>query len=151
MAILMIDVDHFKRVNDDYGHVAGDGVLKEVAAVIRESTRAEDLVARYGGEEFVVALPVSSRNWQSNVPSESGETWLDGRSGLAPSRSTSPRASAWLSVLPVDRVMRRALIMRADQALYKAKAEGRNRVVFGHPDMLMANGKTESAEFLSAG
>ncbi len=55
----MLDVDHFKQINDRYGHVAGDDVLREVAAVIRESTRAEDLVARYGGEEFVIALPVS--------------------------------------------------------------------------------------------
>ena len=59
MAILMLDIDHFKQINDRYGHVAGDDVLREVAAVIRESTRAEDLVARYGGEEFVIALPVS--------------------------------------------------------------------------------------------
>src|SRR5262249_48923502 len=59
LAILMLDIDHFKCVNDGYGHVAGDDVLREAAAVIRESTRAEDLVARYGGEEFVIALPVS--------------------------------------------------------------------------------------------
>ena len=59
MAVLMLDIDHFKQINDRFGHVAGDEVLREVATVIRESTRAEDLVARYGGEEFVVALPVS--------------------------------------------------------------------------------------------
>ena len=59
MAVLMLDLDHFKQVNDRYGHVSGDEVLREVASVIRESTRAEDLVARYGGEEFVIALPVS--------------------------------------------------------------------------------------------
>ena len=55
----MLDIDHFKQINDRYGHVAGDQVLREVAAVIRESTRPEDLVARFGGEEFVVALPFS--------------------------------------------------------------------------------------------
>ena len=55
----MLDIDHFKQINDRYGHLAGDDVLRQVAAVIRESTRTEDLVARYGGEEFVVALPVS--------------------------------------------------------------------------------------------
>ena len=55
----MLDIDHFKQINDRYGHLAGDGVLRQVAAVIRESTRAEDLVARFGGEEFVVALPFS--------------------------------------------------------------------------------------------
>ena len=59
LAVLMLDIDHFKQINDRYGHLAGDGVLRQVAAVIRESTRAEDLVARFGGEEFVVVLPVS--------------------------------------------------------------------------------------------
>ena len=58
----MLDIDHFKRVNDRHGHLVGDGVLREVAAVIRESTRPEDLVARFGGEEFVVALPISVRS-----------------------------------------------------------------------------------------
>ncbi len=60
LAILMVDIDHFKRINDRYGHLIGDGVLREVSAVLRESTRTEDLVARYGGEEFIVALPTSS-------------------------------------------------------------------------------------------
>ena len=60
LAVLMLDIDHFKRVNDTLGHDAGDAVLREVAAVLRESTRGEDLVARYGGEEFVAALPVAS-------------------------------------------------------------------------------------------
>ena len=59
LAVLMLDIDHFKRDQRPLWPLAGDGVLREVAAVIRESTRAEDLVARYGGEEFVVALPVS--------------------------------------------------------------------------------------------
>ena len=56
----MVDVDHFKRINDRFGHLVGDIVLREISGIIRESTRAEDLVARYGGEEFIVALPVSS-------------------------------------------------------------------------------------------
>src|SRR5436309_939018 len=60
VAVLLLGIDHFKRVNDGFGHAAGDAVLREVAAVIRQSTRPEDLVARYGGEEFVIALPTAS-------------------------------------------------------------------------------------------
>jgi two-component system cell cycle response regulator len=152
MAILMIDIDHFKRVNDDHGHVAGDGVLKEVSAVIRESTRSEDLVARYGGEEFVVALPVSclelalerAERIRQNLAERA--VWTD-------SAQVRVTASIGLAFGPPGRPRHhdRTLILRADQALYKAKAEGRNRVIFSHPDLLTANGKTESAEFLSAG
>ena len=59
-AVLMLDIDHFKRINDTHGHEVGDAVLREVAGVLRQATRADDLVARYGGEEFVVALPVAA-------------------------------------------------------------------------------------------
>ncbi len=75
----MLDIDHFKRVNDRYGHVVGDDVLREVAAVIRESTRAEDLVARYGGEEFVDGLPVSVPDWRPSAPSGFGASSPSGR------------------------------------------------------------------------
>jgi diguanylate cyclase (GGDEF)-like protein len=147
MAILMIDVDHFKRVNDNYGHVVGDEVLREVAAVIRESTRAEDLIARYGGEEFIVALPVScpemaidrAERIRRNLAER--EVWAD-------SEPFQITASIGLAFGPPGRSRHeKSLIMRADQALYQAKADGRNCVVFGHPDTIMASSKTESAEF----
>jgi two-component system, cell cycle response regulator len=147
MAILMIDVDHFKRVNDNYGHVVGDEVLREVATVIRESTRAEDLIARYGGEEFIVALPVScpemaidrAERIRRNLAER--EVWADPE----PIQIT---ASIGLAFGPPGRSRHeRSLILRADQALYQAKADGRNCVVYGHPDTFMANSKTESAEF----
>jgi two-component system, cell cycle response regulator len=151
LAILMIDVDHFKRVNDGYGHDAGDGVLKEVAAVIRESTRAEDLIARYGGEEFVVALPVSSPVLAIDRADRIRRN-LAGRAVSVGSELIHITASIGLAFSPPGRSRHeRALIMRADQALYQAKAEGRNCVVFGHPDTLMATRKTESAEFAYVG
>jgi two-component system, cell cycle response regulator len=151
LALLMIDVDHFKSVNDGYGHDAGDEVLKEVAAVIRESTRAEDLIARYGGEEFVVALPVSSPELAIDRADRIRRN-LAGKAVRAGSELIFITASIGLAFSHPGRSRHeRALIIQADQALYKAKADGRNRVVFGHPDMLLANRKTQSAEFASVG
>ena len=60
LALILVDIDHFKRINDTHGHTVGDLILREVADVLRESTRGEDLVARYGGEEFILALPSCS-------------------------------------------------------------------------------------------
>src|SRR4029077_3766842 len=60
ISVIMLDIDHFKTVNDTYGHPAGDLVLSRVAALIRRSTRTDDLVARYGGEEVIVALPIAA-------------------------------------------------------------------------------------------
>ncbi len=129
MAVLMLDVDHFKRVNDEHGHDAGDLVLREVAAVLRQVTRSEDLVARYGGEEFVVALPCPSigraveraehiRRRLATRRFRVGDGTLQvttsiGVAFAASSRHKSPAA----------------LISRADLHLYQAKESGRNCVV----------------------
>jgi len=129
MAALMIDIDHFKSVNDRFGHVAGDEVLREVAVVIRESTRAEDLVARYGGEEFVVALPVSVAGL-ATVRAERIRHELAERSITVADDVIHVTVSVGISFNPPGRrrnVM--ASIMAADRALYQAKANGRNRVI----------------------
>ena len=102
LAVLMLDIDHFKRVNDTLGHDAGDAVLREVAAVLRESTRGEDLVARYGGEEFVAALPVASPG-QATERAERIRANLAARRivpGRARPRCGSRPASAWRSPTP---------------------------------------------------
>jgi diguanylate cyclase (GGDEF)-like protein len=129
MAALMIDIDHFKGINDRYGHVAGDEVLREVATVIRESTRAEDLVARYGGEEFVVGLPVSVASL-ATVRAERIRCELANRRIIVGDDAIHLTVSVGISFNPPGRprnVM--ASIMAADQALYQAKANGRNRVI----------------------
>ena len=129
MAALMIDIDHFKRINDRYGHVAGDEVLREVATAIRESTRSEDLVARYGGEEFVVALPVSLASLATQR-AERIRRELAERTILVGDDAIQLTVSVGISFNPPGRprnVM--ASIMAADQALYQAKASGRNCVV----------------------
>ena len=124
MALLMLDIDHFKRVNDRYGHVAGDEVLREVAAVIRESTRSEDLVARYGGEEFVIALPVSVQD-RAIERAEIIRCELAERRIIARNDELQVTASVGLSFAPPGRLRNvSALLLSADQALYEAKSRG---------------------------
>ncbi len=147
LAVLLLDIDHFKRINDRFGHLVGDAVLREVASVIRESTRTEDLVARYGGEEFVIALPVSV----PDLATERAERirWnITERRIPAGEVEIRVTASIGLAYTPPGRTRNEmGLIMTADQALYQAKADGRNRVVFGHQAMLLAPKQTASAEF----
>ncbi len=150
LAILMIDVDHFKRVNDRLGHLVGDVVLREVSAIIRESTRAEDLVARYGGEEFIVALPTSS-------PGLAIERADRMRLNVAARRIRTAGAEIRVTVSiglaygwpdwPLDQT---SLIEAADEALYQAKAGGRNRVILGRYGVDPASKETQSVEILTS-
>jgi two-component system cell cycle response regulator len=150
LALLMVDIDHFKRINDRYGHLVGDVVLREVAAVIRESTRAEDLIARFGGEEFVAALPVSVPDLATERAERIRSNLMERRI-VADGHEIPVTASIGLAFAPPGRPRNvKALIVTADQALYTAKAEGRNRVVFGHYSMQVAHRPTESAEYVPA-
>jgi len=131
LAVLMLDIDHFKRVNDTLGHEAGDAVLREVAVVLRESTRTEDLVARYGGEEFVLALPAAATD-QAVERAERIRTNLESRRVTVAGVSTPIHvtASLGLAFAHPGRVRSpAALITTADHCLYQAKHAGRNRVV----------------------
>ncbi len=136
LAVLMLDVDHFKKVNDTHGHDAGDTVLREIAAVLRESTRTEDLVARYGGEEFIAAFPVGSPD-HAMVRAEKMRSNLANRRirlthlGPDPEFPFHVTASVGLAFVNPNRpYSRQSLITTADQCLYQAKRAGRNRVVF---------------------
>ncbi len=126
-ALLILDLDHFKRVNDRFGHQVGDEVLKRVAGVLSDEVRAEDVVARYGGEEFaVIALGADadrSRDLGERLRQRVARTempaFVEGITisiGVAATSVADPPQD-------ID-----ALIARADQALYRAKAGGRNRV-----------------------
>ncbi|NNE21177.1 MAG: PleD family two-component system response regulator [Rhizobiales bacterium] len=130
LAVLTIDVDHFKAVNDTYGHAAGDNVLVELAKRIKDHVRSVDLPCRVGGEEFLVVLPdtdiaagyaIAERLRQAvgNVP-------------FAASEAASELAitiSIGVADLEDSKDTLEAMLKRADDALYKAKAEGRNRVI----------------------
>jgi diguanylate cyclase (GGDEF)-like protein len=150
LAVLMLDVDHFKRVNDRYGHLAGDAVLRDVAAVIRESTRSEDLVARYGGEEFVVALPVSTPE-RATERAERIRANQVARRILAGGQEIRVSVSIGLAFGPPGRMRDElTLIERADQALYQAKAAGRNRIAFAWPGASPDSQVTRSAELCTS-
>jgi two-component system, cell cycle response regulator len=129
LAILMIDIDHFKRVNDTQGHSGGDVVLKEVSGVIRLSTRSEDLVARYGGEEFVVALPIASLEHATERAERIRHNLLKMRIAVN-GMSLRVTASIGLAFAPPSRRRSAAVLLdAADLSMYQAKNHGRNRVV----------------------
>lgn len=133
LCLMLIDVDHFKQVNDTYGHPAGDEVLKNLADMLRQQARAADVVCRYGGEEFLLLLP----NMVTEVALARAEQWRaafaqqDIVFGELHMRVT---LSVGLAVYPGHGTTAQALVHCADQALYRAKAEGRNRVVIFDPD-----------------
>jgi diguanylate cyclase (GGDEF)-like protein len=129
VSLLMLDLDHFKRINDTYGHLGGDDVLKSVAALVHGCLRKEDLLARYGGEEFVVLLPGTSDEQAANVAErireEVAARSFDANGHLVRVTVSIGIASEDGNTLP----SLEAMLGRADEALYQAKKEGRNRVI----------------------
>ncbi|MBI3206513.1 MAG: diguanylate cyclase [Myxococcales bacterium] len=127
LALLVLDIDHFKKINDQYGHLAGDHVLRELAGLVQSRVRRDETVARYGGEEFVVLLP---------------ETTLEGAVSLAENLRARIAAHSFVfqsTTIPVTVSIGCAaaieadttapdLFRRADELLYRAKKGGRNRV-----------------------
>jgi two-component system, cell cycle response regulator len=127
-AVLITDIDHFKVVNDTYGHPAGDVVLRGVAQMLREQARDTDVVARYGGEEFAVVMPETDLRGAQVIAERLREA-VAARSfhtDLGPVRVT---LSIGLAASPGDGTEMEALVQLADQCLYQAKRGGRNRVV----------------------
>jgi two-component system cell cycle response regulator len=127
--ILMMDIDHFKKINDVYGHPVGDTVLREMAVIFREAVRGTDLPARYGGEEFVVFLP-RTRLPEAAIVGERIREAVERKVFAAPSPLLRCTVSIGLAdYLPGMEGTEKTVIERADQALYSAKHGGRNRVV----------------------
>jgi diguanylate cyclase (GGDEF)-like protein len=133
IAILAIDIDHFKAINDSVGHLAGDAVLREVAEVLSQSSRAGDVVARVGGEEFIILLPAADGE-TAGVVAERVMSAIR----AYPFRSTRGRLQVTVSIgiaaeQVTDTHLAGALRARADEALYVAKRLGRDRVVMWAP------------------
>jgi diguanylate cyclase (GGDEF)-like protein len=128
LTLLMLDLDHFKVVNDTYGHLVGDDVLREVAAFLQDQIRSVDVVARYGGEEFVIVLPETPLAGAIAF-AERVRAQIEKRAFCETQGPLSVTVSVGVSVCPSDGVeSAEDLFARADDALYRAKAEGRNRV-----------------------
>jgi diguanylate cyclase (GGDEF)-like protein len=130
LSVLLLDIDHFKKVNDTYGHPAGDVILKKLAEIIRKVTRASDFVVRYGGEEFVVVMTASNQDqaflYIDRLREVVAATEFPVPGHSAPLKMT---ISAGVSSFPDDGQSTTDLLKAADEALYAAKAGGRNRVV----------------------
>ena len=131
LAVIMLDVDDFKRYNDNYGHQAGDGVLQRLARVLRDTVnRAGDLVARFGGEEFMLVFPstdvVAARAVALRIQQALEQEAIPHQYSGVSKRVTVSQGLA--HALPQEGLTSRELIRRADAALYEAKAAGRNTI-----------------------
>jgi two-component system cell cycle response regulator len=133
LALVMLDVDHFKKFNDNHGHAAGDAALRAVSTLVRHSVRRSDLVARYGGEEFVMVMPMTSAE-QAMEKLQSMRQAISELKIRLPKQQTTANLtiSAGIAIFPADGVTADELLDEADARLFEAKEAGRNRV-FGPP------------------
>jgi len=128
LSLLFIDIDHFDKINQDYGHLIGDVILVNLSRLLNDKTRASDLVARYGGEEFVIALPEADKSRAAQAGEKlrravaSASLWDEGRMGA----EVKVTVSMGLATYPDDGQSAEVLIEAAEQAMRRAKAMGRN-------------------------
>lgn len=128
LSLIMLDVDHFKKYNDTYGHPQGDIILREVARILKESSRTSDTVARYGGEEFAVILPETDQVSAQKIGQRLREKVEE---HVFPGEECMPGGHLTVSVGVATHLSggtKEALLQAADQAMYTAKRAGRNRV-----------------------
>ncbi len=130
LALLILDIDLFKPVNDKYGHSVGDKVLKEFASRLLRSVRGVDLACRYGGEEFVVLMPDTNQQRANTVAERVRSAIADVEFLIEPGLAVNITVSVGVALIDADGDTPENLLKRADRALYRAKEMGRNRVVF---------------------
>jgi diguanylate cyclase (GGDEF)-like protein len=138
LAVILLDVDRFKWVNDQFGHDAGDAVLEDLAMVIRAVVRVEDIVARYGGEEFSIVMPVHSLH-EAETVAERLRATIERRRLPQAAGVKSVTVSVGLAQLATDEVGTE-VFTRADQAMYEAKRMGGNRLALGYDLLTTSSG-----------
>lgn len=137
LGLFMLDVDHFKSINDTYGHAVGDVVLTAVAATISKHVRTTDLVGRYGGEEFMVAIPVvniddlkvTAENLRTAIKVEVSDKLRTVIGGFVSEEEVNVTVSIGALHIPYHQEAS-VLVKMADKAMYEAKGAGRDRVTF---------------------
>ena len=127
LSILFLDIDDFKQVNDTFGHLAGDYVLENMAEIIRNEIRSEDIAARYGGEEIIVILPETGKV-QGLILSERIRKKIEKADFVFEGKKINLTISGGLASLPIDTTAGADLVKYADIAMYRAKAAGKNNV-----------------------
>ncbi|AQT61515.1 diguanylate cyclase [Cellvibrio sp. PSBB023] len=127
LSVVMVDLDHFKQINDSYGHPAGDKVIKAMAHLLRQRLRKMDAVGRYGGEEFVAVLPRCSRAEAQALMEDIRKRFRD-ISFTVDQKTFHVTLSAGIAAFEPDIERADQLLQEADAALYRAKSDGRNRV-----------------------
>ncbi len=127
-SFLLLDIDHFKAVNDSFGHLAGDAVLRDLAALFRETVRPADQVARIGGDEFAILLPETPGSGALAVAERVRALLASRAIPLATGQAVTITVSIGVASFPKEAESEERLIGAADQALYAAKQAGRNRV-----------------------
>lgn len=127
LSLIMIDIDHFKRFNDTWGHQIGDRVLREVARVVKSSCRTGDTVARYSGEEMVVVLPMTLKE-KAELVAQRIRREVENLRVAHNGEQLKVTISLGLSCLEDDIIDPKILLRRADSALYQSKTNGRNRI-----------------------
>lgn len=128
LSLMMMDIDHFKKINDTFGHIAGDHVLREVAAAIRTMVRKEECFARYGGEEFSLVMP-EAENDKVLVFAEKIRATVAAKTFVFEDRQIQVTLSIGVQQVSPESSEVTAFIAAADEKLYRAKNDGRNRVV----------------------
>jgi diguanylate cyclase (GGDEF)-like protein len=126
----MLDIDHFKKINDTYGHQAGDLVLSAMGSLLLSKVRRDDVVARYGGEEFILLIPLVSPGMLLNIAEKIRSTVESHAFGSLPPITASLGCSVYEQGDSMEDFIR-----RADAALYAAKHDGRNRIRIWLPGM----------------
>jgi diguanylate cyclase (GGDEF)-like protein len=128
-SILMFDIDFFKKVNDTYGHLAGDKILKEIATILKTTIANLGLISRWGGEEFLVFLPYHNKLTSFDL-AEKIRIYVQQNSFVYDKNEIKLTLSCGISTFPVDSEILNKLIEIADNRLYIAKKSGRNKVVY---------------------
>ncbi|MVS98196.1 PleD family two-component system response regulator [Devosia marina] len=130
IALMILDIDHFKAVNDNHGHDVGDAVLREFAARLKRNIRGVDLACRFGGEEFVVLMPDTDTGQAEAVAERVRQSMAEKPFEVGSTRPLSVTVSAGVALKESQADTPETFVKRADVALYRAKREGRNRVIF---------------------